>query len=146
MSTVTVSAPGFELIWWVIIGAAMLAAFAMGIIIQRAVNADRKNKSGGTGAPGRANPEFVEFCEPAPPDTEIKRMHLIALFLWDLLDDIDTVSDMAKSNDKAYREAVERIQRRRFHVGSTNGHTVTFCTAAQPAAVSPSKRTDGGGT
>lgn len=49
-----------------------------------------------------------------------------AQFLWKLLDDIDTVSDMAKGDDKAYRAAVERIQRRRFEVGSTDGYVVTF--------------------
>lgn len=49
-----------------------------------------------------------------------------AQFLWSLLDDIDTVSDIAKSNDKVYRAAVERIQRRRFEVGSTDGYIVTF--------------------
>jgi hypothetical protein len=50
----------------------------------------------------------------------------VSQFLWLLLDDIDTASDIAKGNDKAYRELVERIQRRRFEVGSTDGYTVTF--------------------
>lgn len=49
-----------------------------------------------------------------------------ARFLFDLLDDIDTVSDMAKDNDAGYREAVERIQRRRFEVAKTDGYTVEF--------------------
>jgi hypothetical protein len=49
-----------------------------------------------------------------------------AHFLWSLLDDIDTVSDMAKADDRTYREAVERIQRRRFEVGTTDGYSVTF--------------------
>lgn len=49
-----------------------------------------------------------------------------ARFLFDLLDDIDTVSDMAKDNDAGYREAVERIQRRRFDVAKTDGYTVEF--------------------
>jgi hypothetical protein len=49
-----------------------------------------------------------------------------AQFLWKLLDDIDTAGDIAKADDKAYREMVERIQRRRFEVGSTDGYTVTF--------------------
>lgn len=50
----------------------------------------------------------------------------IAQFLWKLLDDIDTASDIAKSDDKAYREMVEKIQRRRFEVGTTDGYKVTF--------------------
>lgn len=47
-------------------------------------------------------------------------------FLWSLLDDIDTASDRAKADDAAYRAIVERIQRRRFEVGSTDGYSVTF--------------------
>jgi hypothetical protein len=47
-------------------------------------------------------------------------------FLFSLLDDIDTASDMAKGNDKAYRSMVERIQRRRFEVASTDGYVVKF--------------------
>lgn len=51
-----------------------------------------------------------------------------ALFLWDRLDDIDTASDRAKSNDAAYRQIVERIQARRHEVGrvSPDGRTVEF--------------------
>lgn len=49
-----------------------------------------------------------------------------AQFLWSLLDDIDTASDIAKSDDKAYRQIVERLQHRRFEVGTTDGQTVTF--------------------
>lgn len=49
-----------------------------------------------------------------------------ARFLFDLLDDIDTTSDMAKSNDVAYRAQVERIQRRRFEAAMTDGYVVKF--------------------
>lgn len=55
----------------------------------------------------------------------------IAHFLWGLLDDIDTASDAAKGDDRAYRKAVETIQRRRFEVGSTNGYIVKFKPFAQ---------------
>lgn len=54
-----------------------------------------------------------------------------AVFLWSLLDDIDTVSDAVKSDDKHYRLLVERIQRRRFEVGSTDGYTITFYAEVQ---------------
>jgi len=54
----------------------------------------------------------------------------IAQFLWRLLDNIDTASDMAKDNDKAYREFVEQEQRKRFKVGSTDGHVVKFSAEA----------------
>jgi hypothetical protein len=47
-------------------------------------------------------------------------------FLFGLLDDIDTAGDIAKSDDKAYRAMVERIQRRRFEVAETDGYSVTF--------------------
>lgn len=40
-------------------------------------------------------------------------------FLWDLLDDIDTAGDRAKSNDAAYRAIVERVQVRRWETGIT---------------------------
>lgn len=49
-----------------------------------------------------------------------------AQFLWGLLDDIDTAGDRAKGDDKAYRQIVERLQRRRFEVGSTDGFVVQF--------------------
>lgn len=45
-------------------------------------------------------------------------------FLWGLLDDIDTVSDMAKSNDKAYRNAVEKIQLKRQQVAESDGYEI----------------------
>lgn len=64
---------------------------------------------------------IVEAVEGPPPNYE-KAAH----FLFSLLDDIDTASDMAKGDDKAYREAVERIQRKRFEVATTNGYDVTF--------------------
>lgn len=36
--------------------------------------------------------------------------------LWKILDDIDTASDMVKGNDKAYREIVEKLQRKRWEI------------------------------
>lgn len=41
------------------------------------------------------------------------------VFLWDLLDDIDTASDRAKSDDAAYRVIVERLQVKRWETGIT---------------------------
>ena len=40
----------------------------------------------------------------------MKSKDKIIEFLWKLLDDIDTASDWAKSNDIAYRKAVEKIR------------------------------------
>jgi hypothetical protein len=44
--------------------------------------------------------------------------------LWDIIDDIDTYGDMAKSDDKLYRSLVERRQRQRFEQTgiSTDGY------------------------
>lgn len=62
-----------------------------------------------------------------------------ATFLWDLLDDIDTAGDMAKGDDKLYRAIVERHQRRRFEVGSTDGHSLELKTDAMLAAAKEGK-------
>lgn len=44
-------------------------------------------------------------------------------FLWSLLDNIDTADDMAKDNDKAYREIVQNLQKRRWETGiKTDGY------------------------
>lgn len=56
----------------------------------------------------------------------VKTFEDCAQFLWGLLDDIDTASDRAKADNAAYREIVERIQRRRFEIGSTDGYVVKF--------------------
>lgn len=58
---------------------------------------------------------------------ELRRVEKDREFLWDLLDDIDTVSDAAKSDDVGYRRAVTRIQARRHEVGeSHDGQTITW--------------------
>ena len=43
--------------------------------------------------------------------------------LWDILDDIDTASDMAKENDAWYRKRVEALQKKRWDTMiTTDGH------------------------
>ncbi len=49
-----------------------------------------------------------------------------AKFLYQLLDDIDTVDDQAKDNYIVYRRMVKAIHPRRFEVATTDGHEVTF--------------------
>ena len=49
-----------------------------------------------------------------------------AEFLFALLDDIDTASDIAKSDDAIYRTLVHRLNRKRFEVASTDGYSVKF--------------------
>ena len=41
-------------------------------------------------------------------------------YLWQIIDDIDTVSDIAKGNDIAYRGMVEELQKKRWNTGITN--------------------------
>jgi hypothetical protein len=49
-----------------------------------------------------------------------------ARFLFGLLDDIDTASNLAKIDDAAYRRIVERLHRRRFEVADTDGYNLVF--------------------
>ena len=45
--------------------------------------------------------------------------------LWMIIDDIDTASDMAKSDDKLYRSIVERLQKLRWETGiTTDGYSI----------------------
>lgn len=55
---------------------------------------------------------------------ETVRLHEIAMFLFDILDDIDTASDEAKNNHEWYRKRVEHLHRKRFEVMETDGYTV----------------------
>lgn len=47
-----------------------------------------------------------------------------AIRLWQMLDDIDTYSDMAKGDDKFYRKLVERKQRERMKVMVSDGYSL----------------------
>lgn len=50
-----------------------------------------------------------------------------AMSLWQLLDDIDTASDIAKENDKMYRNLVHRAHmKRNNHAVSYDGYNLTF--------------------
>lgn len=45
--------------------------------------------------------------------------------LWGILDDIDTTSDMVKTDDQAFRKRVEELQRRRWDTGVvTDGYRI----------------------
>ena len=50
----------------------------------------------------------------------------IAEDLWQLLDDIDTASDVAKENHVYYRSLVRRIHMKRFEYAESNGKTITW--------------------
>jgi hypothetical protein len=49
-----------------------------------------------------------------------------ARFLWDLLDNIDTLDDACKGDDLAFRNDTRTQQRRRFEVSASDGYVVTF--------------------
>ena len=60
--------------------------------------------------------------------------------LWNIIDDIDTYGDMAKADDKLFRELVERRQKDRWKTGiTTDGYTLTIPNAApvQPVKQEP---------
>ncbi|MCP4527507.1 MAG: hypothetical protein GY833_16560 [Aestuariibacter sp.] len=56
----------------------------------------------------------------------IAELERIATSLWDIIDDIDTASDMAKGDDGWYRKRVEHKQRERFKYGETDGYDLTL--------------------
>ena len=54
-------------------------------------------------------------------------LHAVAQYLYQLLDDIDTAGDMAKSDDALYRRIVECQQaKKRKVVAECDGYTVTL--------------------
>jgi hypothetical protein len=55
-----------------------------------------------------------------------KSWEQIARGLFDLLDEIDTADDLAKSDEKLYRNLVRRHHQGRFQYASTDGYTVDF--------------------
>lgn len=61
-----------------------------------------------------------------PNDPVLPDLKYVSFYLWKLLDDIDTVDDIAKGDDQVYRHLVRNIQKRRFEVGDTDGYTVVF--------------------
>ena len=48
-------------------------------------------------------------------------------YLWQIIDDIDTASDIAKGNDLAYRNMVEKLQKKRWNTGiTTDGYKLDY--------------------
>ncbi len=48
-------------------------------------------------------------------------------YLWQIIDDIDTMSDIAKNDDIGYRKKVEQLQNKRWKTGITSdGYTLNF--------------------
>ena len=62
-----------------------------------------------------------------------QELHDVAQYLYQLLDDIDTATDMAKHDDVLYRRLVEAIQKKKAAVVETcDGYTVTFKPLPKP--------------
>jgi basic membrane lipoprotein Med (substrate-binding protein (PBP1-ABC) superfamily) len=48
-------------------------------------------------------------------------------YLWQIIDDIDTLSDIAKENDVVYRNMVEKLQKKRWNTGiTTDGYKLKY--------------------
>lgn len=58
----------------------------------------------------------------------LKRLHWqeVGKFLWNLLDDIDTLDDSCRNNHVRFRERVRTTQRRRNEVATSDGHVLTW--------------------
>lgn len=57
---------------------------------------------------------------------EVARLKLIAVALFDMLGDIDTLGDVHKPERTPYFKAVQKVQRRRFEHGKTDGYSLWF--------------------
>ena len=54
-------------------------------------------------------------------------------YLWQIIDDIDTASDIAKSNYVAYRNMVEKLQKKRWNTGiTTDGYKLDYTNMKVP--------------
>lgn len=53
-------------------------------------------------------------------------MDVQKVFLFELLDDIDTASDIAKDNDAWFRRRVETLIKRRWQIADSDGHSLLF--------------------
>jgi hypothetical protein len=62
-----------------------------------------------------------------PGTSTTREAELLALVgaLWQILDDIDTATDVAKGDDSGYRSMVEKIQDQRYDTGvNTDGYRI----------------------
>lgn len=66
----------------------------------------------------------VGLGKPLAEVMDVDRLRADVEFLWRLLDDIDTASDMAKANDKWYRARVEMIQGKRHQRITSDGYSL----------------------
>jgi len=72
----------------------------------------------GIAANGRVDRSVRPLCE----EQDIERLRADVEFLWSIIDDIDTASDMAKGNNVFYRARVEQLQSKRHQRVTTDGY------------------------
>lgn len=62
----------------------------------------------------------------------VEELMRIAEFLWQLLDNIDTLDDSCKDNDHAFRVQARAQQQRRWEVGTSDGYSITLREGGKP--------------
>lgn len=63
----------------------------------------------------------------------------IATSLWDLLDDIDTLGDAVKGNDKAFRSAALKLAAKRFKYAKSDGYKLLWIEGRNSCSSCPAK-------
>lgn len=69
---------------------------------------------------------------PLDEEKDPDKLRDMAVKLWKMLDDIDTASDIAKSNDGFYRRMVEAVQKRRHQIITSDGYGLFLPEEKQP--------------
>jgi hypothetical protein len=80
--------------------------------------------------------DILDYCETfweAEPEqtfvqTDAPDYEAVAHYLFEILDDIDTISDLVKDNSHVYRKMVEHRIKDMWRVADCDGSTVTFVT------------------
>lgn len=52
----------------------------------------------------------------------VERLQKMVSDLWGLLDDIDTLDDACRSDDKAFRDSTRKVQQRRHKILTSDGY------------------------
>ena len=73
---------------------------------------------------GQSRSNYEGLGTPLYEECDVKRLRDDVDFLWSLLDDIDTASDIAKEDDKLYRQIVEIIQKHRHKRVRSDGYSL----------------------
>ena len=90
------------------------------------------NRDDSKGATVSESPSVTGLGLPLDEEKDPDKLRLMASILWQLLDDIDTASDIAKSNDIFYRKMVEAAQKRRHQIITSDGYRLFLPEEKQP--------------